>query len=156
MRPYADIKISPEPEQPPHPPIWVGGNCRRGVASSCALWQGLASNQPEPGMAEAVCITRLQHFADAEGKPMPALCPRVRCRLTEAPLPEGERTLGEGTLDQVRRDLELLQELGAPYVLLDTKRNSPTALLSQHHEESWRTLTVLAEKAIDLDHETVR
>ena len=64
--------------------------------------------------------------------------------------------MGEGTLDQVRRDLEALQELGASYVLFDTKRNSPTAWLNQHHDESWRTLTVLAEKAIDLDHETVR
>jgi hypothetical protein len=64
--------------------------------------------------------------------------------------------MGEGTLDQVRRDLEALQELRAPPVLLDTKRNSPTALSSQHHEESWRTLTVPAEKAIDLEHETVR
>jgi hypothetical protein len=101
-------------------------------------------------------LPRLQRFADTAGKPMPALCPRIWCRLTATPLAEDERTMGEGTLDQVHRDLEALQELGAAYVLLDTKRNSSTALSSQHHEESWRTLAVLAEKAIDLEHETVR
>jgi hypothetical protein len=63
---------------------------------------------------------------------------------------------GEGSLDQIRRDLNELQEMGAEYVLLDTKRNSPTALTTRHHEEAWRTLTVLAEKVIDLDKETVR
>ena len=49
-----------------------------------------------------------------------------------------------------------LQELGAEYVLLDTKRNSPTADSARHHEEAWRILTTLAEKVLDLERETVR
>ena len=81
---------------------------------------------------------------------------RIFCRLTESPLPEDERIAGEGTLDQVRGDLEALQAMGAEYAVLDTKRNSPTALSPLHHEEAWRTLTILAEKAVDLENETVR
>jgi hypothetical protein len=63
---------------------------------------------------------------------------------------------GEGTLDQVRGDLEALQKLGADYVMLDTKRNSPTALTTTHHEEAWRAVTTLIEQAIDPGNETVR
>ena len=99
---------------------------------------------------------RLQQIAEKEGRAVPALCPRIYCRLTDSPLPENERVAGEGTLDQVHGDLEALQALGAEYVLLDTKRNSPTAASPRHHEEAWRTLATLAEKVIDLDGETVR
>ena len=59
-------------------------------------------------------------------------------------------------MDQVRSDLEALQEMGAEYVILDTKRNNPTANTLRHHEDAWRTLTVLAEKAVDFDKESVR
>ena len=101
-------------------------------------------------------LPRLRQIAEHEGRPVPALCPRIGCRLTEAPLPEDERVAGEGTLDQVRGDLEGLQALGAAYVLLDTKRNSPTAMSPRHHEDAWRTLATLAEKALDLEKESVR
>jgi hypothetical protein len=63
---------------------------------------------------------------------------------------------GEGSLDQVRGDLEALQALGAEYVLLDTKNGNPTAGSPRHYEEAWRTLTTLAEKALDLENESVR
>jgi hypothetical protein len=48
-----------------------------------------------------------------EGRAMPAPCPRIRLRLTDAPLPDDRRLVGEGTLDQMRADLEELQRLGA-------------------------------------------
>lgn len=56
----------------------------------------------------------------------------------------------------MRGDLEALQAMGAEYAVLDTKRNSPTALSPLHHEEAWRALTILAEKAVDLENEAVR
>jgi probable F420-dependent oxidoreductase len=153
---FRDVKISPKPVQQPHPPIWVGGSSEAALRRAVRFGDGWHPIGPRLAWLKQEALPKLQRIADTEGKPMPALCPRIWCRLTETPLPEDERTMGEGTLDQIRRDLEALQELGAPYVLLDTKRNSPTALSSQHHEESWRTLAILAEKAIDLDHETVR
>ena len=65
-------------------------------------------------------LPRLQPLAAAEGKPVPMLCPRIRLRLTDSPLPEAQRVAGEGTLDQMHADLQVLQDLDAPYVLFDT------------------------------------
>jgi probable F420-dependent oxidoreductase len=152
---FRDVKISPKPLQSPHPPIWVGGDSdaalRRAVRFGEA-WHPIG--RPVGWMREA--LPRLRQMAEKEGRPVPPLCPRIWCRLTESPLPEEQRVAGEGTIDQVRRDMEALQALGAEYVLLDTKRNSPTALSPRHHEEAWRTLCVLAEKVIDVEKETVR
>ena len=38
---------------------------------------------------------------------------------TDTPRPEGERHLGEGTFDQLRSDLSLLEDLGCAHVVLD-------------------------------------
>ena len=70
------------------------------------------------------------------------------------PLPEAQRVAGEGTLDQVHADLKALQGLGASYVLLDTFYGDVDAIC--HHETSWHMLTTLAEKVVDLRHETLR
>ena len=71
-------------------------------------------------------------------------------------MPEDRRVAGEGSLEQVKRDLERLRELGAEYVLLDTKRNSPTAGSARHLEEAWRALTILADELVDLEAGTLR
>ena len=99
-------------------------------------------------------LPRLQQLAAAEGKPLPALCPRIRLRLTDTPLPEEQRVAGEGTLDQVHTDLKALQGLGASYVLFDTFYGDVDAI--RQHETSWRMLTTLVEKVVDLRHETLR
>jgi probable F420-dependent oxidoreductase len=153
---FRDVKISPKPVQQPHPPIWVGGSSMAALRRAARFGDAWHPIGPRLDWLKQEGLPMLQRLADAEGKPVPALCPRIWCRLTDAPLPEDERIMGEGTLDQIRRDVEALQTLGATYVLLDSKRNSPTALLAQHHEEAWRTLTLLAEKAIDLEHESIR
>lgn len=153
---FRDVKLSPKPLQQPHPPIWVGGSSlpalRRAVRFGTA-WHPIGARLE---WLQKEGLPTLQRLADAEGKAVPALCPRIWCRLTEAPLPEDERVMGEGSLEQIHRDLQALQALGATYVLLDSKRNSTTATSTQHHEEAWRTLTILAEKVIDLEHGTVR
>jgi probable F420-dependent oxidoreductase len=153
---FRDVKLSPKPYQHPHPPIWVGGSSAAALKRAVRFgnaWHPIGSRVD---WLKQEALPQLQRLADREGKPVPALCPRIWCRLTEAPLPEDSRSAGEGTLDQVQRDLEALQELGATYVLLDTKRNSSTALSPTHHEEAWRTLSILAEKVIDFDQACVR
>jgi hypothetical protein len=99
-------------------------------------------------------LPRLRQIADAEGKPIPALCPRIRLRLIETPLADDQRLVGEGTLAQMRADLEALQEMGAQYVLLDSFYDDVDA--TRHPEAAWRMLTTLAEKALDLTHEALR
>ena len=153
---FRQVKVSPKPHQAPHPPIWVGGSSRAGMRRAVRFGQGWHPIRVSVPWLRDEGLPRLRCIAEREGRPVPALCPRIWCRLTDSPLPEDERVAGEGTLDQVRGDLEALQAMGAEYVLLDTKRNSPTAASPRHHEEAWRTLTILAEKALDLDNETVR
>ena len=153
---FKDVMVSPRPIQSPHPPVWVGGNSRAGIRRAVRFgqaWHPIGVTIP---WLRDEGLPLLRRIADQEGRPVPSLCPRIWCRLTDSPLSEDDRVAGEGTLDQVRGDLEALEALGAEYVLLDTKRNSPTALTERHHEEAWRTLTILAEKAFDLENETVR
>ena len=62
--------------------------------------------------------------------------------------------MGEGSLDQVHRDLAELEALGCSYVVLDTYHDDVEAV--RHAEPSWRMLSVLAEKVVDLVNQTVR
>ncbi|MBI4640567.1 MAG: TIGR03619 family F420-dependent LLM class oxidoreductase [Candidatus Tectomicrobia bacterium] len=153
---FHDVTISPRPVQSPYPPVWVGGNSEAGMRRAACFGDAWHPIGVRITWLKEIALPQLQRIAEKEKRPVPALCPRIWCRLTESPLPEETRVAGEGTLDQVRHDLEALQEMGAEEVLLDTKRNSPTASSSRHHEEAWRALTILVEKAIDLENETVR
>ena len=62
--------------------------------------------------------------------------------------------LGEGSLEQVRRDLAGLEELGCEYVLLDTFYDDLEAV--KNNEAAWRLLAVMAEQVLDLKNQTVR
>jgi probable F420-dependent oxidoreductase len=151
---FKDIYTAPRPLQRPHPPIWVGGSSdaalRRAVRHGDA-WHPIRSRIAflrDEGMP------KLQAIADREGRAVPALCPRIRLRLTDSPMPEETRLAGEGTMDQVRRDFEALQKLGVPYLCLDTFADDVEG--SRNHEAAWRMLTSLAERAFDLPRQSLR
>ena len=99
-------------------------------------------------------LPRIAEIARAAGRPEPALCPRIRLRLTDAALADDQRVAGEGTLDQVRQDLVALESLGARYVLLDTYADDPEA--TRDPAAGLRMLTAVAERVLDLPRETVR
>lgn len=99
-------------------------------------------------------LPRLKAIAEQEERPVPALCPRIKLHFTDTSAPENERVAGEGTLDQIRGDMEVLQSLGAEYVLLDTYLDDPDA--TRHHEPAWSMLTTMAEKVFDLEKQTLR
>jgi probable F420-dependent oxidoreductase len=151
---FKDVRTGPRPLRSPHPPIWVGGGSdaalRRAVRHGDA-WHPIRSRI---GWLRDEGVPRLSAIAEREGKPVPALCPRIRLRLTEHPLPEDKRIAGEGTLDQVRRDLAALESLGARYVLLDTYTDDPEA--TRNHEAAWLMHITLAEQALDLGREALR
>ena len=153
---FKDVTVAPKPVQSPHPPIWVGGSSNAALRRAVQLGQAWHPIGVRVDWLRDSALPRMRRLAESEGLGVPALCPRIWCRLTESPLPEEGRLAGEGTIDQVHHDLEALQELGAEYVLLDTKRNSPTTGSAHHHEEAWRTLATLAEQVLDLERETVR
>lgn len=149
---FKEIHTGPKPVRSPHPPIWIGG------MSQAALRRAVRyGNTWHPLYVRAEWLRdkgfpRLREIASQEGKPVPALCPRIKLRLTESPLPEDARVAGEGTLDQVRKDFEILQSLGTEYVLLD----GYAAQEARPHEASWRMLATIADKLLDLEHCTLR
>jgi probable F420-dependent oxidoreductase len=151
---FTQVHTAPRPVQSPHPPIWVGGSSdaalRRAVRFGSG-WHPIRIRLPRFRDRD---VPRLQTIAERAGRPLPALCPRIRLRLTETPLPDDQRLVGEGTLDQVRHDLESLQDMGCAYVLLDTYYDDPEA--TRQTETAWRMLITMAEQAFDLPHETLR
>ncbi len=151
---FKDVRGGPRPLRSPHPPVWVGG------ASDAALRRAVRHGDAwhpiriRIGWLRDEGLPRLSAMAEREARPVPALCPRIRLRLTESPMPDDQRIAGEGTLDQVRRDLADLEGLGARYVLLDTYTDDAEA--TKNHEAAWRMLVTLAERALDLSREALR
>ena len=151
---FTDVHTAPRPARAPHPPIWVGGASDAAMRRAVRYGDAWHPNRVRPGWLKTTGLPRLSHIADLENRPVPALCPRIRLRLTEAPLPDDRRLVGEGTLDQMRADLKVLQELDAQYVLLDTFYDDVEA--TRHPEAAWGMLATLAAKVLDLPHESLR
>ena len=151
---FRDVGTGPRPKRLPHPPIWVGGASeaalRRAVRFGDA-WHPIRIKIP---WLRDTGLPMLRAIADKERRPLPALCPRIRLHITDTKLNDEQRIAGEGSLDQVRADLETLVTLGASYVLLDTYTDDAEA--TRRHEPAWRMLAVLAEQVLDLPKETLR
>jgi hypothetical protein len=85
---------------------------------------------------------------------VPALCPRIKLRVTRRPL-GADRLLGEGTLEQIHEDLALLRDLDAEVVILDpTYPGEPRPEGRTDHDIE--LLEKLTTEIIDLDVGAVR
>jgi len=151
---FKDVHTGPRPLRSPHPPIWVGGSSDAALRRAALYGDAWHPNRVRMDWLRDTGLPRLREIAAAERKRAPALCPRIRLQLTESPRTDEQRLAGQGTLDQVRKDLEALESLGAEYVLLDSAGDDPEA--TRHHEPVWRMLTMLAEKVLDLPQQTLR
>ena len=151
---FTDVHSAPMPLQKPHPPIWVGGGSdaalRRAVRHGDA-WHPFRATVD--GLRHEGA-PRLREIADEEGKQIPAICPRILLRITDTDLSDDTRVAGEGSLDQIRRDLAGLEELGCSDVLLDTYTDDGTA--ARDPDYAWRMLTTVAENVLDLRNQTVK
>ena len=151
---FRDVHTGPRPVRAPHPPIWVGGASEAAMRRAVLLgdaWHPIRIRVP---WLRDTGLPKLREVADKAGRPLPALCPRIRLRVTETALAEEQRVAGEGSLDQVRADLEALARLGASYVLFDTYTDDPEA--TRQHETAWRMLALIAERVMDLAKQTLR
>ena len=151
---FQDVQTAPRPLQSPHPPIWVGGPSDAALRRAVLYGDAWHPIRISMDWFKNTGIPRLRETAEELERPVPALCPRIKLRLTDAPVPEDGRLVGEGSLDQVRRDLAGLEELGCQYVLLDTFYDDIEAIM--HHETAWRMLAAIAENVLDLANQTVR
>jgi probable F420-dependent oxidoreductase len=151
---FSDVDTRPRPAQMPHPPIWVGGASDAAMRRAIRYGDAWHPIRIREGWFRTEGIPRLLALADREGKLAPALCPRIRLRLTAAARSDGERVMGEGTIDQIHRDLAALEALGCTHVVLDTHYDDVEA--TRDYRAAWRMLTVMAESVLNLDRQTVR
>ena len=151
---FQDVHTAQRPVRTPHPPIWVGGASHAALRRAVRHGDAWHPFRFRLDWLRTTGLPRLRELADAAGRPAPALCPRVRVRLTTLEVPDDGRIAVDGTIDQVRADLAVLQALGAPYVLLDTFADDPEA--TRDPEPGWRTLELLAKRVFDLGREELR
>jgi alkanesulfonate monooxygenase SsuD/methylene tetrahydromethanopterin reductase-like flavin-dependent oxidoreductase (luciferase family) len=124
-------------------PLWVGGRSTAAMRRAVLLadaWHPLRERTDWLRTA----TSRLREIAAAEGRPAPAFAPRILLRLTAEPLPDETRVAGEGSIDQVRADFDVLRELGAATVVLDPFHGDPAE--TEHPETAWRDLATLKQE----------
>jgi alkanesulfonate monooxygenase SsuD/methylene tetrahydromethanopterin reductase-like flavin-dependent oxidoreductase (luciferase family) len=140
-----------------HIPFWIGGNSDAALRRAVRLGDAWHPLRFTPGwMAEAA--GRLTACAADQGRPAPALMPRIALRLTDAPVTAsisgGDRLAGHGTIDQIMADLGQLRSLGADTVVLDPFNGDHRE--TTQPERAWRTLATVAERARSQDIDTER
>ena len=151
---FTDVHSAPMPVQTPHPPIWVGGGSDAAIRRAVRYGDAWHPFRPTLDSLKNNGLPRLRETADREQRKVPAICPRILLRITGGDLPDGERVAGEGSVDQIKRDLAGLEELGCSDVLLDTYTDDRIA--ARCPDQAWRMLTTVADHMLDLTNETVR
>ena len=150
---FQDVNTAPRPVRSPKPPIWVGGASDQALRRTVHYADAWHPIRIRVDWLKGTGIPRLTEIAAEEGRPVPAICPRIRLRITDSEVPEDRRVAGEGSVEQIRRDMAGLEELGCQYVLLDNYYDDLEAI--KNNEASWSMLAVMAEKVVDLGRETI-
>lgn len=145
---FSDVHTGPRPVQAPGLPIWVGGSSKAALRRAVRFGDAWHPYRFTLEWLEDEALPALRRTAHAAGKPVPAFCPRLGLQITDKPLPESQRSVGHGSLDQIHADLQALASLGADYILLDTYTGMPGQ--TRHPEKDWARLALIAEQILDL------
>ncbi|TDD22810.1 LLM class flavin-dependent oxidoreductase [Kribbella turkmenica] len=122
-------------------PLWIGGRSTAGLRRAVRLgdaWHPLRERVDWMSTA----LNRLREIAAEQDRPVPEFAPRILLRLTPEPLTDDKRVAGEGSLDQVLADLDLLRDLGARSVVLDPFVGDPAE--TERPEVAWQALAAIA------------
>jgi alkanesulfonate monooxygenase SsuD/methylene tetrahydromethanopterin reductase-like flavin-dependent oxidoreductase (luciferase family) len=123
-------------------PIWIGGASpaalRRTIRFGTA-WHPLRQRIDQLRLG----LDQLRTIAASLDQPVPGFAPRILLRLTDKPLPDDDRVAGEGTVEQVIEDLDVLRELGAQSVVLDPFEGDPAE--TERPETAWHALATITD-----------
>jgi probable F420-dependent oxidoreductase len=151
---FEDVHTAPAPRRQPHPPIWVGGRSPAAIRRAARFGDAWHPLNVRLDWLRNEGLPSLRRAADAYERPAPAFAPRIRVELTDHPLNDDDRGPGQGTLDQIRRDMDDLAGLDPSYIVLDTYAGQPEALTSP--DAARRTLDALLAHVFDLQSGSLR
>ncbi|OEU92146.1 F420-dependent oxidoreductase [Streptomyces abyssalis] len=143
---FDDVSTGPLPVRVP--PVWVGGAGKAALRRTVRYGDAWHPLNLRMRFIREEGLPTLRRIAEDEGRPVPQFAPRLPLRLTGSALEEETRLAGQGTLEQIRRDLDGLAELGATHVLFDTYRGEPASMRPQEEDE--RLLETVAEHVLSL------
>lgn len=154
---FEGVDTAPRPIRQPHPPIWVGGGSEAALRRTVRLGAAWHPIRQRPERFRDEAVPRLRAVAESMGRPMPELCPRIQFLISDTPAPEATRLLGEGSFDQLRSDLGLLEELGCSHVILDSfNAADQDASSTLGYQRVWDDYHTVAAEVFDLAAGTVR
>jgi probable F420-dependent oxidoreductase len=145
---FRDVATGPAPVRRPHPPLWVGGMGRPAIHRAARFGDAWHPVNPSRDWLQHKGLPLLAEAAASVDTPMPAVCPRIKARLTPGPVPGPDRPLGVGTVPQIRDDLVLLDGLGADVVVLDTNPDTPDQ--RRPAGDDWQSLLQIAAAVDDI------
>jgi probable F420-dependent oxidoreductase len=105
-------------------PLWIGGAGPTAIKRAVRFGEAWHPINPVLADLRDVGMPALRRAAEASGRAVPGLVPRIKTRLSTT-LQPSRRPLGVGTLEQVVADLGALADLGAVEVILDANPDRP-------------------------------
>ncbi|MET8944499.1 TIGR03619 family F420-dependent LLM class oxidoreductase [Streptomyces sp. NPDC004542] len=151
---FGPVHTGPRPVRPSGPPVWIGGHSPGALRRAVRYGDAWHPTSVTGDWLVHLGLPALRDTAKRMNRPVPALAPRIKLRLTGRPLPPG-RVLGEGNLEQIHDDLVLLDRLGADTVVLDPTFPGQVRDADRNAADL-AAFERLAEEVIDLEHGRLR
>lgn len=133
------------PPRPHTPRVWVGGHAPAAIRRAVRYGDGWHPINVSPQWLRDTGVPALTAEADKQGRPVPALCPRLRVQPGPS---ERDRRPGTGSIDEIAADVAALRDLGSAYVVLDTNTDDPAERGAPEAEQE--TLLSVAARVAEL------